>query len=52
MQETGQADQLFWPRDHASFYRLFTKVGRSLGISLVPYSMRHSGVKIDRAVQT
>ena len=49
MYEAGKSAQPLWPCDYATFYRLLTETGRPLGISLVPYSMRHSGVTIDRA---
>ena len=46
---SGRDDIRLWSCDYPSFFRLLTTVGRSLGVPLVPYTMRHSGVTIDRA---
>ena len=47
--KTGRDDVPLWNCDYPTFFKLLTGIGKRLGVSLVPYAMRHSGVTIDRA---
>ena len=46
---SGSTEKSLWSFDYSSLYKALASIGRELGIALVPYIMRHSGVTIDRA---
>jgi hypothetical protein len=49
---SGDPSDPLWSFDYGTFYKTLAQVGRTLGVPLVPYVMRHSGVTIDRAEGT
>ena len=46
---SGDPQDKLWAFDYGTFYKTLAQVGRALGVPLVPYVLRHSGVTIDRA---
>ena len=45
----GPPEEIVFSFGYSSFYRAVTQTGQKLGIEVVPYQGRHSGISIDRA---
>ena len=46
--DRDDGSERLWGYDYSVFCKLLTDIGKSLGVPLLPYAMRHSGVIIDR----